>query len=592
MRSALLRWRRRLLVHITRQPQYSETALTLFFALFIGIVVGAAAVGYHDLITYIYRFFFHYLPEKTALSQQWFWLLVPLLGGGIQALLITLWPEVAAQKGIVEVMKVLKLKGGVSRLRTVVFQFIGSALNMGTGGPVGPEGPAAQIGAGIGSFLGQFFHLSEERLRVLVAAGAGTAIAAVFNAPLAGVFFAMEVVLLNELRDVTFGMLVLSSVTGAIITRIYLTATPVFIIPAYPAPLVRDYPWILIIGVICGLLSVAWMRLSSFYAGVIWGRWRRVPRWIFPVFAGLAAGVVALWFPRVLGIGYEAIDQLFSGGFLLRTALLLVVFKLLLSPLNLESGGMGGTFAPSLFLGAMLGYGAGSVLQLVLHQDVNLVLFTLVGMGSTLAALNGIPITSIIMLFELTRDYNQILPVMVGVVGAVVTFQLATGERSIYLMKLHKAGLLKEDRFGVPVLAEVKLLELIRTDVPVVKPETTFREILTLIEDLPYNDLVVKYTDGSFGMITLADMRSVLFQTQISDLVLAADMALPVVPIQITDQADEILDRMEKQNVEYLPVIDREGQLTGLLTRSALLRAMNRTVAAWQLRRRRGGPFK
>ncbi len=591
MRKPLLHWRRRLLTHIALKRQYSETVLTLFFALFIGIVVGAAAVGYHDLIELLYNFFFTYLPGKLALPSYWFWLLVPLLGGGIQALLITLWPHVAAQKGVVEVMKVIKLKGGVTRLRTVLFQFIGSALNMGTGGPVGPEGPAAQIGAGIGSLLGQFFHLSEERLRVMVAAGAGTAIAAVFNAPLAGVFFAMEVILLNELRDVTFGMLVLSSVTGAIITRIYLTATPVFIIPPYAPPLVRDYPFFLLLGLLCGLLSVAWLRVSSFYADLIWGKWRQVPRWIFPIVAGLAAGVVALWFPRVLGIGYDAVSELFDGVFLLRTALLLLIFKLLLSPLNIEGGGMGGTFAPSLFLGAMLGYAAGAGLELVLGQEVNLVLFTLVGMGGTLAALNGIPITSIIMLFELTRDYNQILPVMVGVVGAVVTFQLATGERSIYLMKLHKAGLLLEDRLTVPVLSELKLPELIRTDVPVVAPETTFREILARIEQLPYNDLVVQYPDGTLGMITLADLRSVLFQTQVSELLVASDMALPVVPIESDDEADAILGRMEKQNVEYLPVV-KEGELIGLLTRSDLLKAMNETVIAWQLRRRQRGSFR
>jgi chloride channel protein, CIC family len=592
MSNALLRWRRRFLLYLSQQPQYSETALTLFFALFIGIVVGATAVGYHNLISTLYNFFFHFLPARLSLSPHWFWLLVPLLGGGIQALLIALWPDIAAEKGIVEVMKVLKLKGGVTRLRTVVFQFVGSALNMGTGGPVGPEGPAAQIGAGVGSLLGQFFHLSEERLRVLVAAGAGAAIAAVFNAPLAGVFFAMEVILLNELRDITFGILVLSSVTGAIITRIYLTAAPVFVIPDYAKPLIRDFPWFLILGVVCGILSVFWMQVSSFYARLIWQRWRNVPRWVFPLFAGLAAGVVALWFPRVLGIGYEAVGELFTGSVLLRSALLLVVFKLLLTPLNIESGGMGGTFAPSLFLGAMLGFGFGVLLSMVLHQEVNLVLFTLVGMGSTLASLNGIPITAIIMLFELTRDYDQILPVMVGVVGAVVTFQLATGERSIYLMKLHKAGLMEEDRLGVPVLATVKLSELLRTDLPVVKPETTFREILNLIQDLPYNDLVVKYDDGTLAMITLSDMRSVLFQTQINELIVAADMAIPITPIRITDQADEILDRIEKQNVEYLPVVDGAGNISGLLTRHDLLHAMNQNVAAWQLRRRRGASFK
>jgi CBS domain-containing protein len=138
----------------------------------------------------------------------------------------------------------------------------------------------------------------------------------------------------------------------------------------------------------------------------------------------------------------------------------------------------------------------------------------------------------------------------------------------------------------------VKLSELLRTDLPVVKPETTFREILNLIQDLPYNDLVVKYDDGTLAMITLSDMRSVLFQTQINELIVAADMAIPITPIRITDQADEILDRIEKQNVEYLPVVDGAGNISGLLTRHDLLHAMNQNVAAWQLRRRRGASFK
>jgi CIC family chloride channel protein len=443
-----------------RNREQSEYALTIFYALLIGGGVGVVGALFYKVLQFVQRFFFRASEEQFS-SLPWLTLLlVPVLGGMIQAALSSMFPDVASRKGVVEVMKSLKLKQGVITTGTTVFHMLAPVVAMGTGGSVGPEGPACQLGAGIASRIGQFFQVSPGRLKVMVAAGSGAAISAIFNAPLGGVFFALEIILLNDLKDVTFGVLILASVVANVVSHALLGGHSLFVFPALELPAVRYLPVFLLLGVAGGLISVGFMKWSSTLAKLIWGRWRTWPRWVFPPLAGLLLGITAQWFPGVLGVGYHGIQQALGGEFLLWTAAALLLLKVLLTATTIELGGFGGTFAPSLFIGAMLGALTAQLASL-LGLPINGPLLVLTGMGTVLAGMNGIPLTAFLLLVELTGNYDMVLPMMIAVSGTTLVIQSIVHERSLYIFKLKKARLYS-DTDGTTLLAETPIRELVQ----------------------------------------------------------------------------------------------------------------------------------
>jgi len=310
-------------------------------------------------------------------------LLTPVLGGLLVGLAVHFLLGEERYHGVAGIIEAVALAGGRLRYWRVPLKALLAALSIGTGAAVGPEDPSVQIGAGLGSMLGQRLRLSDEHIRTLVGAGAAAGIAAAFNAPIAGVFFALEI-LLGDVSGGALGFILLAAVASAVLTQSISGPQPAFAVPPYPFRSAGELPFYFGLGLLAGLLSAAYIRLL-FLLRDGFARWA-APRWLKPAAAGLAVGAVGIVLPQALGVGYETVERVLRGEPM--SAMLLVAFlaaKLVLTPTSIGGGFMGGVFAPALFLGAMLG-GAYGTLCRDLFPDLGLTppAFALVGMAAVL----------------------------------------------------------------------------------------------------------------------------------------------------------------------------------------------------------------
>lgn len=564
-----LRLRKWLLRH-----QQSEYLLTLFYAILIGVAAGLLGAFFHSLMQLIQTLFFGVGEEGFSSLTAMQVLAVPVLGGVLMALMQLLAPETASRKGVVEVMKSLKLSDGMIKPATTLFHFLAPAINIGTGGSVGPEGPAVQFGAGISSWIGQFFHVSPARMKVMVAAGAGAAISAIFNAPLGGVFFTLEIILLNDLKDVTFGVLILASVVANVVSRGLVGAHDLFHMPELQAATAAELPWFLVLGILGGLVSVGFSRWSSLLARLIWIRLRSWPRWIFPPLSGLLLGLFALQYPQVLGIGYHSINEVLGGELLWGTAAILLLLKLGLTALNIELGGFGGIIAPSLFIGAMLGATLGGAAAGLPSLPATGLLIV-AGMGTVLAGMNGIPLTAFLLLIEMTGNYDLVLPMMVSVAAATLVIQLVVGERSLYLYKLRKARLLDEGDTSLQI-HDRRVSELMQELRPVVAATSLLQTILPDFSRHDLKDLIVlDEQERVTGMVDFADLRFIIDRPEALQIIRTVEISAAVPHVGPDSTWAEALEAFEGLVHDYLPIQDEEGKILGILFRSTLTKELN-----------------
>lgn len=370
---------------------------------------------------------------------RFFVLLSPVLAGLLYGPLVRAFAPEARGHGVPEVMYAVAQHGGRIRPQVAGVKALASALCIGGGGSVGREGPIVQIGSAFGSTLGGVVRLSEARLRVLVACGAAGGIAATFNAPLAGVFFAMELIL-SDFAAQAFGMVVLASVTSSAIARAALGDDPFLSLPSFALAHQWEYGLVALLGVLAGLVGVGFTRvLYAIEDGCdrIW----RGPEWARPAVGGLALGVLLLALPQMYGVGYPVLGNAVDGRYALGFLLLLLVGKMVATSLTIGVGGSGGVFAPSLFIGAMLGAAFGTVAAQLSGGGVSQVgAYALLGMGGVFAGSARAPITAVLILFELTGEYSIILPLMVTIVIATGLSHAISGD-TIYTLKLRRRGI-------------------------------------------------------------------------------------------------------------------------------------------------------
>ncbi len=565
-----------------RNRERSEYGLTVFYAVLIGGAVGVVGALFYRALLLVQQLFFR--ADETGFDQlHWLTLLlVPVAGGVIQAAITRLAPETAARKGVVEVMKSLRLRQGVIRGSTTLFHMVAPAISIGTGGSVGPEGPACQLGAGIASRLGQLFQVSPARLKVMVAAGSGAAISAIFNAPLGGVFFALEIILLNDLKEVTFGVLILASVVANVVSHAILGGHTIFAIPEVAVASAAQLPFFLLLGILGGLVSVGFMRWSGWLASLVWGKWRKVPRWIFPPLAGLLLGLTAQFHPEILGVGYHGIQQMLDGQVLLLGAAVLLVLKILLTATTVELGGFGGTFAPSLFIGAMLGGFCSQALALA-GFEIQPALCILAGMGTVLAGINGIPLTAFLLLLEITGNYSLVLPMMISVSAATLVIQFVVHERSLYIYKLKKAHLYTE-KDGTAELAETSVRELIDETRPMVPEDAALKDVIHLFGELDLKDLVVVDKEQRIrGMLDFADLRHIISEPETLRILRVRELVTPTAVIHPETSLVEFIEAAREAHTDYLPVQDAEGRLCGIVFSSTVTHSAQAILRRSQL---------
>jgi len=370
---------------------------------------------------------------------SWFVLLAPVIAGILYGPLVYRFAREARGHGVPEVMVAVARNGGRIRPQVAVVKAIASALCIGGGGSVGREGPIVQIGSALGSSLGQLVRLDERRIKLLVACGAAGGIAATFNAPLAGVFFAMELILRQWAAE-SFGMVVLSSVTASVIGRSILGNHPFLTLPTFQVDHIVQYPLFAVLGLVAGLVGVAFSRVLYAIEDVCDWAWRG-PEWLRPAVGGVLLGGLLLALPEMYGVGYPVLGRAVAGGYGVAFLIALLVGKLAACSLTIGIGGSGGVFAPSLFCGAMTGAVFGNVVHAALPgTGGSLGAYALVGMGAVFAGAARAPITAVVILFELTGEYTIILPLMLAIVLATGISHLVSPD-TVYTRKLLRRGI-------------------------------------------------------------------------------------------------------------------------------------------------------
>ncbi|HEX3735566.1 MAG TPA: chloride channel protein [Solirubrobacterales bacterium] len=425
-----------------------EDGLLAVLALLVGVGAGLGAIAFRYLIEGFTELFSghsdpsalgHFTNPHLPVLGPFVVLVVPVVGGLLYGPLIYRFAPEARGHGVPEVMLAVHSNEGRIRARVPVVKSLASALCIGSGGSVGREGPIVQIGSALGSGLGQLTRVGGEEMRLLVACGAAGGIAATFNAPIAGVFFALELIL-RDFQTRNFGVVVLSSVVATAVGRLAFGGEAFLTLPSFHVRTAVEYPLYGLLGVIAALVGLAFVRVlygSEDVADRLW----RGPAWLRPAAGGLLLGCVLLVLPQMYGVGYPVLENAIGGQYALAFLLALLAGKIVATSLTMAIGGSGGVFAPSLFMGAMLGSAFGIAVHTALPgATASAGAYGLVGMAAVFAAAGRAPITAVIIVFELTDDYSIILPLMLAVVVATALSR-AMSEDSIYTLKLRRRGI-------------------------------------------------------------------------------------------------------------------------------------------------------
>ncbi len=381
----------------------------------------------------------HAINPHVPWLGRWFVLLAPVAAGLLYGPLVQRFAREARGHGVPEVMYAVARRGGRIAPQVAIVKSLASALCIGGGGSVGREGPIVQIGSALGSTLGRLVRVAEDRMRVLVACGAAGGIAATFNAPLAGVFFAMELIL-RDFTAESFGMVVLASVTASVIGRAAFGNSPFLHLPPFTVQHVSEYLLFALLGLLAGAVGVGFTRILYWIEDACDLAWRG-PEWARPAVGGLLLGGLLLLLPEMYGVGYPVLENAVGGKYVIGFLVVLLVGKIAATSLTIGIGGSGGVFAPSLFMGAMLGAAFGDTAHQVAPGIAGPVgAYGLIGMGAVFAGAARAPITAVIIMFELTGEYTIILPLMTAIVLATGVSR-ALSHDTIYTLKLRRRGI-------------------------------------------------------------------------------------------------------------------------------------------------------
>jgi CIC family chloride channel protein len=576
---------RRLLSQWLDRQAMSESATIMLTALVVGVGAGLGAVIFRRLIAGVQTLAYDGLGGLLEAIAPFHLLIIPALGGAIFGPLIYRFAREAKGHGVPEVMEAVALRGGRIRPRVAVIKSLASAICIGTGGSVGREGPIAQIGSALGSTIGQWLKLSDERIRNLVACGAAGGIAATFNAPIGGALFALEIIL-GQLHVTYFGAVVISAVTADVVTHFFEKDVRAFSVPQYTLVSPWELALYTLLGVLVALGAVGFTRLLYFTED----RWDgfHFPEYLKPVIGGLLLGVIGILspkidgFPRVFGVGYESISDILFGRLAIQVALGLFLLKMLATVMTLGSGGSGGIFAPSLFMGAMLGslYGQAAH-QLFPSVTAPAGAYAMVGMAAFFSAAAHAPATAILILFEMTGDYNIILPLMLATVVSTLISRLLSTE-SIYTLKLTRRGIHLEQGQDVDVMQGVTVGEAMSTEMDVVPPEMPLVELADEFARTHHHGFpVVDKTGDLVGVVSIRDLEQAL-SAGVMDGKKAADIATTegLLVAYPDEPMWKALKRLGTRDVSRLPVVQGEGsrRLVGVIRREDIIHAYNHAI--------------
>jgi len=537
-----------------------EEQVFLLLTLIIGALAGMVVVA------------FIVLTERSgarlypAGGSPWRRLLVPVAGSAIMGYLLYRFFPDARGSGVPQTKAALYARGGHISLGTVIGKFFCTSATLASGIPLGREGPAVQVGAGIASVLGRKLGLRPEKVKALIPVGAAAAIAAAFNTPLAAVLFALEEVV-GDLHAAVLGSVVLASATSWAMLRLLLGNNPLFQVPQYQLVHPGEFGIYAILGVAGGFVSVAFTKLLLWMRARFLGFPKRTV-WFQPVVGGFTVGIMGWFVPQLLGVGYKHVGEVLNGGMALRLMIVLLVLKLAAVAISYASGNAGGIFGPSLFLGAMLGGIVGNVANHLLPSYVGTPgAYALVGMGTAFAGIVRAPMTSVVMIFEITRDYAVIVPLMIS---NLVSFYISSKfqEQPIYEV------LAQQDGIHLP-RAETRQLEgqrlvaqAMRNATETLSAEMTVQEALERFNSSEFQSWPVCGERGVIGVVRLQDLKRAnndgLGSRRLSEILDTGEFP----HVHADHSLHMALDRMGASQLDVLPVVSRANvhYLEGVVT--------------------------
>lgn len=560
-----------------------ELVFNLLFAACIGILAGFGAVGFRLLIHWVELLFFgqgDYTLE-FLLELPWYSrIAIPVIGALIVGPLIHFFAREAKGHGVPEVMESIVLQEGMIHPKTVVTRSGASALSIGSGGSVGPEGPIVQIGSAIGSTFGQIFKVAPSRLRTFVGCGAAAGIAATFNAPIAGALFALEIIM-KDFAVTRFGPVIVSSVLGAYVSRSFWGNIPDFDFPPFTLSGAWDLVFFAVLGILGGLISVAYIRLI-YGAEDLFGK-LHLSGAVKPVLGGLGVGLIALGFPHIYGIGHDVIVKATEGDIVWQVLLILIGLKIVATAVTIGSGGSGGVFTPSLFVGAVLGgtfgYWIHSLFPLSTAEPGA---YAVAAMGALVAGSTHAPLTAIILITEITNNYTNILPVMIcSTISLLVAKKFH--EESIYTLKLIRSGIDFFRHKEINILKSHRVKEVMNEKTDLIPENTPLQTLLERVTQSSRTSFFIIDERHRFrGLITVADLRLMfLEQEPLSALVIAKDIADTDIPVLTPeDTLDIAMEYFGKKKVDELPVVSPEDRtkIIGNVSQKDVIEAYNREV--------------
>ena len=555
----------------------------LILAALLGFLAGFASTFFRWMIEFFESIFSVKGFSLAGIPPQTYPFLLPLmpmLGGLFIGLICKYFPNAVKENGVHKVMYAVALNDGKVRKRTIASCAVTSSITIGSGGSAGREGPTVQIGAAVGSTIGQLLHLSTERMRVLVGCGAAAGIAASFNAPLAGVLFALEIIL-GDFAIHTFSPIIIASVIGTVTGRALEGNEVTFNVPVHELVHPTEIIFYLALGMLCGIVARLF-TFMYFYIQQVFEEKLKTADIYKPAIGGLIVGMISIFMPQILGNGYDVMEQALTGQMFWGLAFLLVFMKIICTSITLGSGGMGGVFAPSLFIGAMVGTAFGSSVHFIFPTlSASAETYSVVGMGAVAGAVMQAPLTNILMLFELTNDYTLILPIMATCIAASYTYQRFT-KHSIYMQNLLNKGINIRHGREASIMNSIKVQDVMSTDITTIAQEMPFRKILeTISYSKNFYFPVLDNRGDMTGILSFSDIREVIFEEQLGDLLVAGELAntkvYSLTPQQNLNEAMEIFSQLD---VDQLPVVRSEDKLKviGMLTRGDMMASYNRAI--------------
>ena len=577
---------------VWREHHISERTFLIFLALLVGIFGGIAA----QLLKFLIHRIQHILTATIDIdSGNWLYILLPTLGVVITGLYVRYFVKDNISHGVTRVLWAISQNKSRLKRHNIYTSLVASSVTIGFGGSVGAEGPIVYTGAAIGSNLGSMFRMSPKVLMILVGCGAAAGIAGIFKAPIAGMLFTLEVLML-DLTTVSVMPLLISAITSATIAYIYTGFSFEFFFVQSEDFLTSRIPLVILLGVVCGLASLYFTRVMNMMEN-FFGRYKDRP-WIKTSIGCLILSALVFLFPPLYGEGYDAIMGLLAGDtesivdgsifyrdgsnvwFIVTFILMIILMKAFATSATNGAGGVGGTFAPSLYVGCMVGFLFAYAFN---HLGFDMVLsnknFALIGMAGVMAGVMHAPLMAIFLTAELTGGFQLFLPLLIVSTISYGTIKIFE-PYSIYTMRLAKAGKLITHQKDKAVLTLLKMDSVIETDFLSVRPEMSLKEMVDVISQSGRNIFPVLSPSGELqGVVQLDDIRNIMFRPDLyRKMNVASFMTMPPEKIIIGSTMDVVMDKFDRTGAWNLPVVDEQGHYFGFISKGKIFNSYRRVL--------------